>query len=224
MELAFANMKNMKNLKTKLVILLSIMLPVLALLAASTAPAVACEPTGESDMTCNEWRTHPRPAPALLPTPVATPTPAPRGDSPAAARDITDGWQSIEPGASIWFKTNYSDGYRVIDLSVDSLTKDALGLSIFSPDQMDTWWSSKPVGRGTYNKGQPEHALTWVATYAKAGVWYLLLQNYATSPVSYRLNGNISATDTKKCVGYWETVSGVYMYWVDCGHYTVIPP
>jgi len=220
MELMFANMK---NLKTKLVILLSIVLPVLALLAASTAPAVACEGTGESDMTCSEWRRQPRPAPTLLPTPVATPTP--RGDSPTTARDITEGWQGIEPGASIWFKTNYSDGYRVIDLSVDSLAKDALGLSIFSPDQMDTWWNSKPVGRGTYNKGQPEHALTWVATYAKAGVWYLLLQNYATSPVSYRLNGNISATDTKKCVGYWETLpNGEYVYWVDCGHYTVIPP
>lgn len=216
----------MNNLKANLIILSLILLPGLALLATTTAPAVACEPSGDSDTTCSNAPIWPRPTPTLVPTPVAMATPTPRGDSPAAARDITDTWQSIEPKASVWFKTNYSDGYRAIELWVDSPVQDALDLSVFSPDQADTWWNSKPVGRGTYNKGQPQHALTWVSTYAEAGVWYALLQNHTSLPVPFQLTGNISATNTKKCVGYWEAsqTANEMIYWVDCGHYQQIPP
>ncbi len=126
---------------------------------------------------------------------------------------------------SVWFKTPYSDGYRIIELWVDTPAQNALGLSIFSPDQAaGAWWQENPVGRGTYNKTQPEHALTWKAGYAKAGVWYARLQNFTNLPVSYRLIGNLSQTDAKRCHGYWETINGTPIFWVDCGHYTIVPP
>lgn len=218
---------DMTSFKARLIILVSILLCVLTFLMAMTAPASACAPEDESSAVCSNWRIRPTVTPTFTATPVVVAaTPTPRSDSPATARNITDTWSSIAPGASIWFKTDYSDGSRNIELWVDSPIQDALGLSIFSPDQMDAWWSARPVGRGTFNKGQPQHVLTWVASYAEAGVWYALLQNYTNSPVSYRLAGNISAADRKKCVGYWETLplSGERIFWVDCGHYQVIPP
>ena len=212
----------MENLKPIFVVLVLVSLTVFALLAIPAAPAAACEPGGDSDTTCDAPLL-PHPAQTLDTAPVATATPTPLGDSHSSARDITDTWQSIGPGESIWFKTDYSDGYRAIELWVDSPVQDALDLSIFSPDQADTWWKDKPVGRGTYNKAQPQHMLTWVSTYAQAGVWYLFLQNHTSSPVPYRLTSNISAVDAKKCHGYWEPLGGQSVYWIDCGHYTEVP-
>lgn len=217
----------MKSLTAKLIIVSSIVLPVLAFLVTTTSPAVACVPEDESSTVCLNWRIHlPTATPTLRPTPVAVATPTPIGDSPTTARAITDTWSSIAPGASIWFKTDYSDGNRNIELWVDSTVQNALGLSILSPDQANSWWNAKPVGRGTFNKGQPEHVLTWVSGYAAPGVWYALLQNYTNSPVTYRLTGNISSAGVKKCVGYWENLAltGERVFWVDCGHYQQIPP
>ncbi len=217
----------MTSVKVRFIILVSILLGVLALFTTMTAPVSACVPEDESSTVCLNWRFHrPTSTPTLRPTPIAAVTPTPRGDTLPTARLITDTWSSIAPSESIWFKTDYSDGNRNIELWVDSTVQNALDLSIYSPDQADSWWNAKPVGRGTYNKTQPQHVLTWVASYAKAGVWYALLQNHTNSPVSYQLTGNISATDTKKCVGYWENLklTGERVFWVDCGHYQVIPP
>lgn len=218
----------MKTVETKRVVQSSILfvlvlLP-LVLLTLTVSSVSACVPSEDSDSICTTWRIKP-------PTPTSAPVAAvlsvanvPRGDSPASALDITDTWQSIAPGANVWYKTPYSDGYRIIELQVDSPTQNALGLSIFSPEQTDgLWLNTKPVGRGMFNKGQPQHALTWIAGYAKPGVWYALLQNFSDSPVPYRLTGNISPAAVKHCHGYWEGIHGQYVYWVDCGHYTTVP-
>jgi hypothetical protein len=198
-----------RNLKT-LFSISSLFLLVAFALIATTLRVNACEMGDESGSVCRSW--HAR----LLPSPNPTATSTPRGDRPETARAITDTWSSIDPHASIWFKTEDSPGYREIELWVDTPSQGALGLSILSPDQMDTWWNVKPVGRGSYNPGLPSHALTWTAAYAKAGVWYALLQNNTDVPVSYRLDGNITSTATKLCHGYWESLNGATIYWIDC--------
>jgi hypothetical protein len=197
------------NRKTVLLLLPLPLLIAFALLV-TTLPANACEAAGELDQACSNWRVRP------LAPPTAAATPTPLGDRPETARTITDTWGSIDPHASIWFKTDDSTSYREIELWVDTPNQGALGLSILSPDQMDSWWNAKPVGRGSYNPGLPAHALTWTAAYAKSGVWYALLQNNTDAAVAYRLGGNITSTGTKSCHGYWETLNGASVYWIDC--------
>lgn len=207
----------MKNLKPSLLVLLLIPLAAFALHAAAS-PANACIPD-DSGVSCVDSRLQLLSADTSTPMPVIVPaaTATPRSDSPTTARDITDTWGSIDPRASIWFKTDNSAGYREIELWLDTPAQNALGLSIFSPDQADSWWYSKPVGRGSYNPGTPGHALTWKAAYAEGGIWYALLQNYTDLPIPYRLTGNITSTATKSCHGYWEYLpNGTYIYWVDC--------
>jgi hypothetical protein len=208
----------MRNRKAIFVVCSSIALNTFALFA-STARAHACEPAGDQDTTCANVRIHLSAASTStlsLPVVLAA-TATPRGDSPSTARDITDTWSSIDPRASIWFKTDNSDSYREIELWLDTPAQNGLGLSIFSPDQANSWWNSRPVGRGSYNPGMPGHALTWKVAYAEGGIWYALLQNYTDSPVPYRLSGNFTSTATKSCHGYWEYLpNGAYIYWVDC--------
>jgi hypothetical protein len=210
----------MQVLKTTLVLAL-VMLFAFALFAASTTPAAACLPASASAAQCIDRTILLR----LTPTPAPTATPDRRGDSPDHALDIANKWTTIAPGASIWYKTPDSDGYRDIELWIDSPAQHALGLSLFSPDQqVGPWAIWKPVGRGTFNPGEPQHALTWVAAYARSGVWYALVQNYTNAPVSYQLAGNLSSADVRKCHGYWEPFpNGTMVYWIDCGHYTTVP-
>lgn len=211
MELIFADMS---NLKAKLILISSILPALLGFLAATTTPAVACYPDDSSDSLCLHWGIR---ASSSAPTLAPTATSTPRGDSPNHALDITGNWTTIEPGASVWYRTPNSDGYRDIELWIDSPAQNALSLSLFSPDQqIGSWADWKPVGRGTFNKGQPEHALTWIAAYARSGVWYALVQNFSAAPVSYKLDGNVSSTDTKTCHGYWENLRGAMIYWIDC--------
>jgi hypothetical protein len=197
----------------KMTLILTFMFLVLAFFAAATPPAAACMPADGFTAKCIDRNILRQLTPTLAPTA----TPGLRGDSPDHALDITGNWTTIEPGASVWYKTPNSDGYRVIDLWLDTTAPNALGLSLFSPDQADGLSvNTKPIGRGSFNKGEPSHALTWIAGYAKAGVWYALVQNFSNAPVSYSLGGNLSSTDAKLCHGYWETLRGQPIYWVDC--------
>jgi hypothetical protein len=200
---------SIRNWKTLLVLFSLLLLVVFARLA-TPSPVNACEPNDDLTPVCVNWRDR------VLPSPTAVAAPTPRGDSPTTARIISDTWSSIDPRASIWFKTDDSAGYREIDLWVDTPSQGALGLSILSPDQMDSWWNAKPVGRGSYNPGLPTHALTWTSAYAKGGAWYLMLQNNSDAAVPYRLGGNTASTGTKSCHGYWETLNGAPFYWIDC--------
>ena len=225
-------MVGIRNWKPVFVILSLFLLIAFARLAAPS-PVNACELSDDSNPACSNWHAplllsptavatptprdpSPDAALALLPSPTAIATPTPRGDRPETARTITDTWSSIDPHASIWFKTDDSTGYREIELWVDTPSQGALGLSILSPDQMDSWWNAKPIGRGSNNPGEPGHALTWIAAYARDGIWYAILQNNSDAAVSYRLYGNFASTATKSCHGYWETLNGGPIYWIDC--------
>ena len=164
----------MLDLKAKLILTSAIVFPLLGILAATAAPASACIPD-DSNKTC----IYPRIGLSRAPTSATASEVALaagatwRGDSPDHALDITGNWTTIEPGASIWYKTPDSSSYREIEVWIDSPVQNALDLSLYSPDQqIGTWADWKPVGRGSFNKGQPEHALTWVAAYARSGIWY----------------------------------------------------
>lgn len=203
----------------KTIVVLASAFVLTALIANNLVPAEACQGESDSPLKCTVVR---------FPTPTSTPRPTPTpiplgGDDPSRALDISNSWATIDPGTSIWFKTDYGDSFRVIELWVDTPTQNALTLAIYAPDQMDGWTDANAVGRGTHNSGEPGHAMTWKADYAKAGIWYARLTNNSSSPAPYLLGGNVNTAQIRKCQGYWEGIKGHPVYWIDCGHYTKIP-
>ncbi|MBI5035541.1 MAG: hypothetical protein HZB51_33875 [Chloroflexi bacterium] len=144
----------------------------------------------------------------------------PSGTSPIEAREIPNEWQLMQPRTSIWFKTDYSNNYRLLDYWLETNRADALSFAVYSPQQSDGLGAdTKPVGRGTRSKNDPDTIIRWKADYAWPGVWYLLLTNHTDEPVSYKLNHNQEAVPTKACISYWEPLNGSMFLWTDCGRY-----
>ncbi|MDE3087877.1 MAG: hypothetical protein KGJ80_00640 [Chloroflexota bacterium] len=132
------------------IISLCLVLVAFLLLAPAASSVFACMPEPDYDSGCARWRTKSQPTQSSTPVPLAVNAAAtPKGDSPDTARPIDDTWQTIDPGANIWFKTDNSDGYRIIELWVDSNAPNGIGLSVFSPDQYldGLGVNSKPIGR-----------------------------------------------------------------------------
>jgi hypothetical protein len=157
---------------------------------------------------------------------VLTPTPSPtaipivantrRGTSPDDALDITGEWHTVEPGASVWYKTTDAAGFRMIEMWLEANPQDSAELAIYSPDQNDLSFDTKPIGRGSKTKIDPPNVLHWKAGYARWGTWYAIVTNRSNTSSSYSLRMNQEARDAKNCVGYWEYIGADYVYWVAC--------
>jgi hypothetical protein len=147
---------------------------------------------------------------------------SPRGTSPNDAMSVPDAWQDMGPGDSVWYKTPYSENFRVLEFWLETNLPDVASFSIYSPDQTDGLSAAtKPVGRGTHSKSDPDNVIRWKASYAKPGVWYIYLFNKTDKPISFKLNNNQQTTPVKKCISYWEYLpTGEYVLWTDCGFYT----
>ncbi len=178
-------------------------------------------------------------APTLTPTSVptvrrtatpnshATPTitatlNAKRGDSPFSALEMTDAWQKLTPGASLWFKAGQEASYPIrgsiwIDAPVDENGRRGLSLAIYAPEQINGLnAATTPKGRGSYEKTQPSHALFWKGGSPKAGVWYAYLANNNSFLVDYKIGTTFNVTDPKSCFQYWEYIGPVYTLWTEC--------
>lgn len=147
---------------------------------------------------------------------------SPRGTSPNDAMPVPDAWQDMGPGGSIWYKIPYSENFRVLDFWLETNLPDVASFSIYSPDQTEGLSpATRPVGRGTHSKSDPDNVIRWKASYAKPGIWYIYLFNNTEKPISFKLNNNQQSTPVKKCISYWEYLpSGQYVLWTDCGFYT----
>ena len=186
------------------------------------APTFACALDDSAPLTCNprqRWAG----SQVLIGSIAATPTPEsiiPSGASPAEARDVPNEWQVLEPRASVWYKTAYSDNFRMLEYWLETNLPDVASFAVYAPQQSeDLSPATKPVGRGTHNKKDPDNIIRWVAGYAWPGTWYLLLTNNSDQPVSYKLNHNQETVPTKTCISYWEPLNGVMVLWTDCGRY-----
>lgn len=146
----------------------------------------------------------------------------PQGTSPNDAMPVPDGWQDMEPGGSVWYKIPYSENFRLLEFWLEMNLPDVAGFSIYSPDQTDGLSpATKPVGRGTHSKNDPDNLIRWKASYAKPGIWYIYLYNRTDKPISFKMNNNQQYTPVKKCISYWEYLpTGQYVLWTDCGFYT----
>jgi hypothetical protein len=157
-------------------------------------------------------------------TPTTTATPNKKGDSPFSAQEMTDTWQKLASGASIWFKfgreTSFPMGGSVwLDASVDENGRRGISLAVFSPDQSnDLNSATTPKGRASYDWAQPGHALFWKGQSPVAGIWHAYLRNNNSFPLDYKIANSFNATDRKNCVQYWESLppSGAIVLWTKC--------
>lgn len=193
---------------------------VLTWLVVATPAVSACELPDESanprTVRCTTTKTVSTPVPIIPIAALAS------GDDPIRARELSETWQVLEPGKYLWYKTPYSEGFRILEFWLETAVPNTISMAFYSPDQtpgLST--ATKPIGRGTHSNGDPDTILRWKAGYAKPGVWYILLTNNTNQPASFKLNSNMQNTAVKKCISYWETLpTGEYVYWTDCGFYT----
>jgi hypothetical protein len=89
-----------------------------------------------------------------------------RGDSLFSALDMSDTWQKLAPGASLWFKAGKETSYPVrgsiwIDAPVDENGRRGLSLAIYAPEQLNDLNAATPAkGRGSYER-LSQVALFW---------------------------------------------------------------
>ena len=160
-----------------------------------------------------------RPGSTVLVASIASAVPVniPSGTSPSAARDVPDEWQFLDPHASVWYKTTYSDNFRMLEYWLEMNRPDVAGFAVYAPQQSDGLSAAtKPIGRGTHNKNDPDNVLRWKAGYAWPGIWYVLLTNNTDQPISYKLNQNQAVVPTKTCFSYWEVIIDQPAYWTEC--------
>ncbi|MBI4785978.1 MAG: hypothetical protein HY782_02900 [Chloroflexi bacterium] len=198
----------------------SCLLVVIALLRIPL-PAFACEPNDADPTRCANWRT-PRALPtvpkvAVAPKPTAVPAVVAvnRGAGPHDALDISDAWQTLDPGASIWYKIGSGINRQRLEVWLDAWGKSGIAFAAYSPEQMGDWSPATPAkGRGTPNRADARHDLWWVGQAPAGGTWYVLVTNINPVPVSYRLGYNRTETEQKDCTEpYFEHINGVGVIW-----------
>lgn len=189
-----------------------------------TPTAFACAPD-DDDVPCRVERRIARPRAEPKPVAMSKAVPKPvavnvvnarRGGSPYDALDPTDSWQTLEAGASVWYKMGEGIDRQHLDIWLDAYGKGGIGFAIYSPDQMNDLSSNPPPkGRGTYNRTEPSHDLYWSGQSPAGGTWYALVTNYNLFGVSYKLGYNRALTGPRDCgPPYWEWIGAHVNAWV----------
>lgn len=138
----------------------------LAAMGLTVSSVFACDPITEEStgvsIVCAP-RLWIAPSPTVTPTPgvVAVAANLPRGDSPSSALSATDTWQTLAPGARVWYRL---DRVQRSNLKVwlDAYGQKGISMAIYSPEQANTLSvNTKPKGHGAYNRHEPSHDLMW---------------------------------------------------------------
>lgn len=156
--------------------------------------------------------------PTPVPTKVAAVPVQPKGDSPQAAKTITDDWQTIEAGGVQWYKIDNGNNFY-LDVWLDANRQSGISFALYAPEQINGLnVDTPPKGRGAPVKADPSHDQWWKGSYA-TGVWHILVRNYNQTTVQYKIGTKQSSAD-RRCVSYWEYLpTGGYVLWTDCGLY-----
>ena len=202
--------------------LLISLLALVSLMLIAPPSAFACMPDGDEPCSqCVIMRRRPSPPVRAAASAALTPVPipvvaSPRGDSPSTAMEIPDAWQTLEPGASFWYRLGDGNLPQRLEVWLDANGQGGIGFAVFAPDQMgDFSGSTVPKGRGTYNRSEPSHDLYWVGQANAGGTWFIAVTNSSAAPVSFKLAYNRAETP-RSCRSYWEYIGKDYVYWTAC--------
>lgn len=123
-------------------------------------------------------------------------------DDPAMAKYINGSPMTVAPNSAMWVKFAYSaakndDGSRNnATVSIANLTSPNIGFEVFTPDQLGSWPTTDPIGRGSA-KGilcSPidadwvytcqTYSLGWVGKFNTSGDYYVRVTNDNGYPVT----------------------------------------
>ncbi len=186
-----------------------------ALVSFLVPPVFACMPLDDSMATCDRSvliRPKIVVAATKPPVAVAAALPSPkRGTSPADAMEPLDTWQTIAAGTGLWFSIGEDSLNRVhLDVWLDAHGQGGIGFAVYSPDQMGQISEGVvPKGRGTVNRNDRTHDLTWTGQAPAGGTWYVLVTNSNPIAVPYKLGYNRVVTGPRQgCSGPYEEFLG----------------
>ncbi len=207
-------------MRTRLLLKISTMLAVVVL-ALTVSQVFACNPDDEGSR-CTFTRPNTVATRAALARAAAQPTPKPapvaavkRGNGPADAIDPADAWDTIQPGASVWYKVDRPQNSS-LTVWLDANGNSSVQMAIYSSDQIADLGTVPPKGRATPNKLDNRHDQWWVGQSPSGGTWYAVVTNLANVPLAYKVGTDLLVTGPKQCQSYWEYLGGAPVYWTAC--------
>ncbi len=209
-------------MRTRLLLQISTMLAV-AVLALTVSQVFACSPE-EDGAGCTFARPNAVQTRAALARAAASvqaaPKPAPvaavkRGLGPGDAIDPADKWDTIQPGATVWYKMDRPQNSH-LELWLDANGNPGIKMAIYSPDQIADLGTVQPKGRATPNKLDNRHDQWWVGQSPSGGTWYAIVTNVTNQALAYKVGSDQVVTGPKSCDSYWENLGGGPFYWTAC--------
>ncbi len=124
---------------------------------------------------------------------------SPSNNQPATAAYISAPAQRIAANATQWYKFDYSGDRSEITLIMPNGANSLVAFNVFTPDEVKSWWDTKPIGRGTAYQidcdtgdEDPMGAcqsddFKWVGKFNAAGTYYVQVVNYNTGTANFTL-------------------------------------
>lgn len=179
--------------------------------ARTPQPVVPATPTGTPPV---QQPTPPRALLPAAPTVAVAPTARPpvrvvqSGAAPSSPLVPTDAWQTLAPGASVWYRIGR--GGEHIDARLEAKPLDGMAMDVFAPGNLE-----RPIGRGTPQRGTD--GLTWSGgRWDSLADWLAKITNSSRTAVQYRVVSATYAIGVCDSISYWETLGGAQVYWTRC--------
>ncbi len=122
----------------------------------------------------------------------------PNNTTPASAAMLDNQAHAIQGGSSLWYRFDYAGDHSQVTITLVNGANGQVAFSVFTPQQINDWWDTKPIGRGTVytlncNTGQPapegkctSNDLSWGGEFPFAGTYYVQVVNngsFAAQPL-----------------------------------------
>jgi hypothetical protein len=138
-------------------------------------------------------------------TVAAAPNSAGALDNPGLATYIDGASHTIAGNSAQWYKFDYSanrneDGTRdVATVMTNYVGQSGLGFEVYTPDQIASWWSNDPIGRGSsqsipcgqidddWNYTCQAYSLLWAGRFPSSGTYYVRVTNDSPNSIDFTL-------------------------------------
>lgn len=143
----------------------------------------------------------------IPPQPIAAAPPA-SGSNPSIPSNVTNTWQTLGPGSSIWVKLG--NGGDHIDAFLEANPLDGVTMQVFPPGNL-----GQPIGQGTYQNATGK--LVWSGgKWNSTGDWMAKITNGGSGAVQYKLTTTGFTIGQCDSISYWEKIGNADVYWTRC--------
>jgi hypothetical protein len=112
------------------------------------------------------------PAPAMG-SPVSAVKVGTNTDPTKAISAVNAKGQFIPAKSTLWYKYNYAGGNSSVLINVANGNTEHLRMHVHTPEQMQTWWDTRPVGQGNPIGDD----LNWYGGSCECGSWFVEVVN-----------------------------------------------